>query len=141
MTLTPETATVIAAAISALAVIAVAVVGLIGQRQHKATRIELQSNTNATQEVLHQVKNDHGTNLRDDLDALHATVRSHTDKLAELDAGQARIGSVLGGVRKTAEQVQRAQREHDSASLVIVDRLERADRALAAEIAQHHPEG
>lgn len=139
--MSPETATVIAAGISALAAVAVAVVGVMGARAHKVTRRELAVNTGATREVLHQVKNDHGTNLRDDLDRLTQLVGTHTERLAELDAGQARIGSMLGGVRKTVDNVQRGQREHDTASRMIVDRLESADRALAAEIRSHHPTG
>lgn len=137
--MSPEAATVIAAAISGLSVVTVAVVGIVGARAHKVTRQELAVNTGATREVLHQVKNDHGTNLRDDLDQLAATVVSHTEKLSELDSGQARIGSMLGGVRKTMDDVKRGQREHDTASRMIVDRLEAQDRALAAELRQYHP--
>lgn len=137
--MSPETATVIAASISALAAVSVAVVGVMGARAHRHTRNELEVNTTATREVLHQVKNDHGTNLRDDLDKLASKLHDHADKLAELDSGQARIGSMLGGVRKTMDDVKRGQREHDTASRMIVDRLEAADRALAAELRQHHP--
>lgn len=137
--MSPETATVIAAGISALAVVSVAALGLVGQRQHRATRGALAVNTTATREVLHQVKNDHGTNLRDDLDQLVAQVRGHTDKLTELDTGQARIGSMLGSVRKTCDEVKAGQREHDAASRMIVDKLQDADRQLAAEIRAHHP--
>lgn len=137
--MSPEAATVIAAGISALAAVSVAVVGVMGARAHKHTRRELAVNTGATREVLHQVKNDHGTNLRDDLDQLAAKVTAQADKLHELDAGQARIGSMLGGVRKTVDNVQRGQRDHDAASRMIVDRLEASDRALLAEIRQHHP--
>jgi hypothetical protein len=131
----------VAATISAAAAVAVAAVGVLGARAHQHTRRELAENTGATREVLHQVKNDHGTNLRDDLDRLTELVGTHTDRLAELDAGQARIGSMLGGVRKTVDRVQQGQRDHDNASLLIVSRLEDADRQLAAEIRHHHPTG
>lgn len=137
--MSPETATVVAAAISGVSVVTVAVVGWASARSHRHTRAELAVNTTATREVLHQVKNDHGTNLRDDLDRLAEQVTAHTDKLSEVESGQARIGSMLGSVRKTVDDVKRGQREHDTASRMIVDRLEAADRALANEIRAHHP--
>lgn len=130
--MTPETASVVAAGIAAVAAIGVAVIGVVGTRQHRATRDQLSDNTKTTKAVLHQVKNDHGTNLRDDLDGVIALVAQHGTDLA-------RVGSMLGGVRKDVGDVKRAQRAHDAASLVIVDELHKADRALAAEIAKHHP--
>jgi hypothetical protein len=123
---------VVSAAISAVAVLGVAVIGVVGTRQHKATRSQLRDNTTTTRAVLHQVKNDHGTNLRDDLDEVMQKVSAHSTDLA-------RVGSMLGKVRKVATEVQEAQKAHDAASLVIVEQLHRADRELARELRAHHP--
>lgn len=137
--MSPETASVVAAAIAAVAAVGVAVVGVVGSRQHRDTRAALQDNTGKTEAVLHQVKNDHGTNLRDDLDEVMALAAEHTIELAAILPAVARLSSTLGTVRKAVDDVAKAQQQHDAASLVIVDELHKADRALAREIAKHHP--
>lgn len=123
--MSPESASIIAASISGVAVLGVAVVGLIGTRSHRQTREALSVNTTATHEVLHQVKNDHGTNLREDLDA-HA-------------ANLTRLASMVGQVARDVRDVKRDQKAHDAASAMVVRELTARDRELADEIERHHP--
>lgn len=137
--MSPETASVVAAAIAAVAAIGVAVVGVVGSRQHRDTRAALADNTTTTQAVLHQVKNDHDTNLRDDLDNVMALAAEHTIELAAILPAVARLSSTLGSLRRDVGDVAKQQQAHDAASLIIVDELHKADRALAQEIAKHHP--
>lgn len=125
-------ASVLVAAIAALASVAVAI---ITTRQHRATRQHLAENTAQTAEVLHQVKNDHPTNLRDDLDRI---ARDLYDKLERIESAQGYLGGTVGGLIRDVRQALTHQREHDVASAEIVERLHRRDDELAAEIRRHH---
>lgn len=138
--MTPETATLISAGIAAVSAVGVAVVGVAGNRSHKATREKLAENTTKTDAVLHQVRNDHPTNLRDDLDQLAELVAKHSLGQADLEAGLSRVASMVGTVNKTLKGIRDHVESHDAASLLIVRELHDADRALAAEIARHHPQ-
>lgn len=62
------------AVVSTLGTVVVAVLGLLAEalRRHYRVISELRENTREARE---QVKNSHGTNLRDDIDDLHVDVR------------------------------------------------------------------
>jgi HAMP domain-containing protein len=84
------------------------------------------------EEVREQVSNDHGTNLRHDVDDLAAAVE-------RLEAGLGHAGTMLGGLRREVRKALAQVDSHDAASALVVSALERADRELWAEIRRHHP--
>jgi hypothetical protein len=104
---------------------------LLTNRRHRETKQLLAENTGKTGEVLHQVKNDHDTNLREELDARFSGLH---DKLSGVEAAQARLGGTVGRLGRSVDEALRHQREHDAASVLAVDRLHRRDAELAEEI-------
>lgn len=127
----PETAVVLAAAISGVASFGVGVLGVINHRRASSA---LAHNTAKTEEVLEQVGNDHTSNLRHDLD----------QALADL----ARLGGMVGKLTRKVEDALRRVEAHDRASTTTVDGLQAEDRRLAeelhqlaAEVRRHHPDG
>lgn len=134
--MTPETAVVVSSTIGAVSAVAVAVVGYVGARQHRHTREALAENSNQTAQVLHQVKNDHGTNLRDDLDARFQGLH---DKLERVEAAQGYLGGTVGHLIRDVKTTLSHQRDHEAASGLIVSQLQKRDDDLEAELRRHHP--
>lgn len=128
--MTTETAAVVVAVITSVGSVVVAVVTT---RRH---RDAIQDNTAKTEQVLHQVKNDHGTNLRDDLDARFGELH---DKLERVEAAQGYLGGTVGHLFRDVREALRHQREHDVASALVIDQLRHRDDALEAELHRHHP--
>lgn len=134
--MTPETAVVVSSTIGAVSAVAVAVVGYIGARQHRHTRAALADNTDKTSQVLHQVKNDHTVNLRDELDARFQGMH---DKLERVEAAQGYLGGTVGHLIRDVKTALSHQRDHEAASGLIVAELQKRDDALEAEIRRNHP--
>lgn len=136
--MTPEAwASVIVACVMAVGSIAVAI---ITTRRHGAA---IADNTAKTDQVLHQVQNDHQTNLRDDLDALR---KETMDALDRVEAAQGMMGGIVGQITKDVREVTKDVREairhgkeHDVASAWIVQGLRARDEALAQELHRYHP--
>lgn len=127
-----------------IATIPTIVVALINRRaiketreSHEETSKKVDDNTQTTKAILHQVKNDHGTNLRDDLDEFK---RSVAETLEKIEAAQGYLGGTVGTLLKDVHTTLRSQRAHDAASSLIVDELRKRDNDLQAEIRFHHPE-
>ena len=125
-----ESAAVIVASITTVGSIAVA---YISTRSHRETRRRLEDNTEKTEQVLHQVKNDHTTNLRDDLDKRFKGLH---DKLVALEAAQAGLGGTVGRLGRDVKNALRHQREHAAASVLTGEQLHRRDDELAEELRQ-----
>lgn len=133
--MTTETAAVIVACITTAGTVLTA---FVTTRAHRTTRAQLADNTTKTEAVLHQVKNDHNVNLRDDLDARFQGMH---DKLERVEAAQGYLGGTVGHLIRDVKTALRHQSEHDVASTLVVTELHRRDDELAAEIRRHHPEG
>lgn len=114
---------VIVEGIKAAAAILVAVVG-VGVpilRRLRRVRDDASAGRHAAEQAREQVKNDHGTNLRDDVDDLHSDVRElrgYAKQNRESAAAAARdaaaavqaSGAVAVELRRLAEVVERLER-------------------------------
>jgi hypothetical protein len=125
---------IIIAVISALPAIIVAIINRVHSNK---TRVKLDANTEATKAVLHQVQNDHPTNLRDDIDHFKDEVFSTLEKI---EAAQGYLGRTVGTLLKDVRDTARQQKSHDLASALIVEQLRIKDEQLESEIKRHHPE-
>lgn len=125
---------IIIASISAMPAILVA---LINRRAHKETRTQVEENTTKTTAILHQVQNDHKTNLREDLDKLKEDVENTLEKI---EAAQGYLGRTLGSVLQELKKTSRDQKAHDIASALVVSELKKRDDELYSEIVKHHPD-
>lgn len=129
-----DTTLIIIAFISAMPAILVA---LINRRAHKETRTQVEENTEKTTAILHQVQNDHKTNLREDLDKLKTDVEGTLEKI---EAAQGYLGRTLGSVLHELKKTSRDQKAHDIASALVVNELKKRDDDLYAEMVKHHPD-
>jgi hypothetical protein len=127
---TAATASVYVAAIMAVASLAVAV---INNRRHG---VAIAENTEQTKQVLHQVQNDHRTNLRDDLDDLRTVVM---ERLDTIDTNQAELGAKYEALSPLVLKAIRHAKDHDVASTLVVDALKARDDALEKELHQWRP--
>jgi hypothetical protein len=119
--MTPELAVVIGSTITAAGAV---VVAIITTRRHGAA---LADNTAKTEQVLEQVANDHGTNLRHDVDAALAGI-------AAVEATQGQIGAIVGKLARDIGDALRHISAHDIASALVVDELRRRDDQIAADL-------
>lgn len=97
-------------------VVVALVTGLFGTiiavlQSHRATGKKIDAVATNAAEAREQVKNSHKTNLRDDMDALHADVREALRLLTEHGADLKRHGSEIGGLRADIRQ-ERQERLH-----------------------------
>lgn len=121
---------------SATAVI-VATITVVGQRRtgRAVDRVETQ-----VAAVHESTVNSHPTNLREDLDEVHADLRSVHSALDRIEANQAQLGSSVTAFAKDARDATRYVRGHDAASALVVEQLHERDDELAAQIRDHsHP--
>lgn len=92
-----EAAIELLAAITALVLALAGLLGVLLVQSVKAraeaakTAAEISAMRIDTAETAEQVKNSHDTNLRDDLDAIHATVRSMADAVDRAETGVADV--------------------------------------------------
>lgn len=124
-------AIVVALIAAASSVIGPVVLYLVTTRRHRETKELLAENTGKTGEVLHQVKNDHTTNLREELDARFGGLH---DKLERVEAAQGYLGGTVGHLIRDVKDSLRHQREHETAAGLALEQLQRRDDELAAEL-------
>ena len=95
-------------------------VAVFNWRNHKETRNQIAENTTVTQEVRHQVKNDHGTNLRDDIDSFKHNVETQltemSRQLESIESAQGYTGGILGNVLGDIRKMKRT--DFDTAKAV-----------------------
>ena len=103
-----------------IAIIPPVLVLMVNTFQHKTTRNRIEENTTVTQEVRHQVQNDHGTNLRDDIDNIRSSVQSQltemSRQLESIESAQGYTGGVLGNVLGDIRKMKRT--DFDTAKAV-----------------------
>jgi hypothetical protein len=103
-----------------IAIVPPTLVAIFNWRNHRETRTRIAENTSVTQEVRHQVKNDHGTNLRDDIDGFKNNVeRQLTEmsrQLESIESAQGYTGGVLGNVLGDIRKMKRV--DYDTARAV-----------------------
>ena len=98
-----EVAIELLAAITALVLALAGLLGVLLVQSVKArseaakTAAEISAMRIDTAETAEQVKNSHATNLRDDLDAIHATVMSMTEAVDRAETG---VTDVAVGIRR-----------------------------------------
>lgn len=81
-------------------------------------RTELAPIRSATTDTLHQVKNSHTTNLRDDLDSVHEKL----DRLdSRVDGVERRTGRRLAGIEEKQAETARVVNEHIEQSKAVLD--------------------
>lgn len=95
-------------------VVVALVTGLFGTiiavlQSHRATGKKIDAVATNAAEAREQVKNSHKTNLRDDMDALHADVREALRRLTEQSDDLRRHGSEISGIRRDF-QIEREER-------------------------------
>lgn len=118
---------------AAASIVGPVVIYLVTSRRHQETKQLLEENTGKTDDVLHQVQNDHETNLRDELDARFKGLH---DKLSTMEGAQAGLGATVGRLRRDVASALHHQREHEAASVLAVEQLHRRDAELAEQIRQ-----
>lgn len=129
---TSEITLIIIALIPAISSI---VLALITRQGHKKTSAKVDENTAKTEAVLHQVKNDHNTNLREDLDRMQSEIHK---QLHSIENAQAYLGKTVGHALREIKDTKRRQQAHDTAALLIVEELKKRDEELAREIESHN---
>ena len=121
-------AIVVALIAAGASVVGPVVLYLVTNRRHHETKALLAENTSKTGEVLHQVKNDHSTNLREELDARFAGLH---DKLERVEAAQGYLGGTVGHLIRDVKDALRRQSEHEAASVLALEALRKRDQELA----------
>lgn len=132
-----EGAAVLIATINAGALVAGA---YLTTRSHRRTRdevrentAEVRDNTAKTEQVLEQVANDHGSNMRDDLD-------KHQRSIGHLQNDVVALGRMFGHLQKDVRESIRRSREHEAASALVVGELHRRDEEHDRRLAELLPD-